>query len=567
MKHHEISSLIWNICDDVLRGLIKPHQYGDLVIPFIVLRRLDCIIEPHKDEIISIHNQLKSDIDDISPIVKKKTGLVFYNHSNYDLNRLKGDPNNLKLNFNNYINGYSQNVFDILEHFQLEKPVEVLLKNNKLYLLIDKLSEVDFHPNVVDNHMMGMIFEDLLRRFSEMSNETSGEHFSPRDIISLLVSLVMSGSKDNLKGDGLIRSIFDCCCGTGGILTLGKRWIEENMSDKVIINLYGQELNPQTYSICKSDFLITGENPDNIKLGSSLSDDHYTGKKFDYQITNPPFGVSWKSEEKFVKTESENPNGRFSVGTPRTTDGSLLFLQHLISKFKDDNSRIGIVFNGSPLFSGDSGSGESEIRKWIIENDWLECVVQLPDQLFFNTGITTYLWILSKKKSKVRKGKIQLIDGSNHYRLLKKSLGSKRKEVSDEGKEYILKVYNDFKENDISKIYPNEFFGYRKLTIEQPLVQDGKIVVDKKGNVKPDGSLRDTERIPLNVDIDDYFEKEVKPHLPNSWVDKDKTQVGYEINFTKYFYQYKPLRSVNDVLNDLMNLEKDSDGLMKELIK
>jgi type I restriction enzyme M protein len=567
MKHQEISSLIWNICDDVLRGLFKPHEYGDVIIPFIVLRRLDCIIEPHKEEVISLYQQLKNDIDDISPIIKKKTGLVFYNHSNYDLNRLKGDTSHLKINFNNYINGYSQNVFEILEHFQLEKPVEKLLKNNKLYLLIDKLSEVDFHPNVVDNHTMGMIFEELLRKFSEMSNETSGEHYTPRDIITLLVSIVLSGSKENLKGEGLIRSIFDCCCGTGGILTIGKKWIEENVSEKIIINLFGQELNPQTYSICKSDFLITGENPDNIKLGSSLSDDHYTGKKFDYQITNPPFGVSWKSEEKFVKTESENPNGRFSVGTPRSSDGSLLFLQHLISKFKDDNSRIGIVFNGSPLFSGDSGSGESEIRKWIIENDWLECVVQLPDQLFFNTGITTYLWILSKKKSKERRGKIQLIDGSNHYRPLKKSLGSKRKEISEKGKEYILKVYNDFKENDISKIYPNEFFGYRKLTIEQPLVQDGKVVMDKKGNMKPDGSLRDSERIPLDVDIDDYFEKEVKPHLPNSWVDKDKTQVGYEINFTKYFYQYKPLRSVNDVLNDLMNLEKESSGLMKELIK
>ena len=567
MKHQEISSLIWNICDDVLRGLFKSHEYGDVIIPFLVLRRLDCIIEPQKDKVISLYKELKDDIDDISPIIKKKTGLVFYNHSEFDLNRLKGDTSGLKINFNNYINGYSQNVFEILEHFQLEKPVEKLLKNNKLYILIDKLTEVDLHPNVVDNHTMGMIFEELLRKFSEMSNETSGEHFSPRCVISLLVSLVLSGGKENLKGEGLIRSMFDCCCGTGGILTIGKKWIEKNISEKIIINLFGQELNPQTYSICKSDFLITGENPDNIKLGSSLSDDHFIGKKFDYQITNPPFGISWKSEEKFIISESENPNGRFSVGTPRSSDGSLLFLQHLISKFKDDNSRIGIVFNGSPLFSGDSGSGESEIRKWIIENDWLECIVQLPDQLFYNTGITTYLWILSKKKSKVRRGKIQLIDGSNHYHQLKKSLGSKRKEISEEGRNYILKVYNDFKENEISKIYPNEFFGYRKLTIEQPLVQDGVVVTDKKGIIKPDGSLRDTERIPLDVDIDQYFEKEVKPHLPNSWVDKDKTQIGYEINFTKYFYQYKPLRSVNDVLNDLMNLEKESDGLMKELIK
>lgn len=567
MKHQEISSLIWNICDDVLRGLVKPHQYGDVIIPFIVLRRLDCIIEPHKDQVISLYNELKGDIDDISPIIKKKTGLGFYNHSNYDLNRLKGDTSGLKINFNNYINGYSHNVFEILEHFQLDKPVEILLKNNKLYLLIDKLTEVDFHPDLVDNHTMGMIFEELLRKFSEMSNETSGEHYTPRDIITLLVSIVLSGSKDNLKGEGLIRSIFDCCCGTGGILTIGKKWIEENISEKIIINLFGQELNPQTYSICKSDFLITGENPDNIKLGSSLSNDHFEGKKFDYQITNPPFGVSWKSEEQFVLTECQNTNGRFSVGTPRSSDGSLLFLQHLISKFKDDNSRIGIVFNGSPLFSGDSGSGESEIRKWIIENDWLECVVQLPDQLFFNTGITTYLWILSKRKSKVRRGKIQLIDGSNHFRHLKKSLGSKRKEVTEDGRNEILKVYEEFVENDISKIYPNEFFGYRKLTIEQPLVQDGKVLMDKKGNIKIDTSLRDTERIPLDVDIDGYFNGEVKPHLPNSWVDKEKTQIGYEINFTKYFYKYTSVRSIQDVLQDLMNLEKESDGLMNELTK
>ena len=567
MKYQEISSLIWNICDDVLRGLFKQHEYGDVILPFVVLRRLDCIVEPYKDEIISTYNELKNDIDDISPIIKKKTGLIFYNYSNYDLNRLKGDPNNLKINFNNYINGYSQNVFEILENFQLDKPVEKLLKNNKLYLLIDKLSEVDFHPEVIDNHTMGMIFEELLRKFSEMSNETSGEHFSPFDLINLLVSLVLSGSKENLKGEGLIRSIFDCCSGTGGILTKSKRWILENINPNIIINLYGQELNPQTYSICKSDFLITGENPDNIKLGSSLSDDKFIDKKFDYQITNPPFGVSWKSEQDFILNESQNPNGRFSVGTPRVSDGSLLFLQHLISKFKDDNSRIGIVFNGSPLFSGDSGSGESEIRRWIIENDWLECIVQLPDQLFFNTGITTYLWILSKKKSKQRRGKIQLIDGSNYFRPLKKSLGSKRKEISEEGRIEILKVYEEFKENEISKIYPNEFFGYKKITIEQPLVEVEKVVIDKKGNIKPDGSLRDTERIPLDVDIDDYFEKEVKPHLPNSWVDKDKTQVGYEINFTKYFYKYTPLRSVKDVLKDLLELEKESDGLMNELVK
>jgi type I restriction enzyme M protein len=567
MKYQEVSSLIWNICDDVLRGLFKPHEYGDVILPFVVLRRLDCILEPQKDEVVNLFNSLKHEIEDPNPIIKKKTGLNFYNSSEYDLTRLKGEPNSLKINFPNYISGFSENVYDILENFQLDKPVEKLIKNNKLYLLIDKLTEVDFHPDVVDNHTMGQVFEELLRKFSEMSNETSGEHYSPRDIVKLLVSLVFSNSEDNLKGKGLIRSIYDPCCGTGGILTIGKEWITENISSDVKVNLFGQELNSQSYSICKSDFLITGEDPENIKLGSSLSNDQFENKKFDYSITNPPFGVSWKSDEDFVKSESQNPNGRFSVGTPRISDGSLLFLQHLISKFKDNNSRIGIVFNGSPLFSGDSGSGESEIRKWIIESDWLECIVQLPDQLFFNTGITTYLWILSKEKPKQRKGKIQLIDGSKFYQPLKKSLGNKRKEISDFGRQNILKLYKDFSESEISKIYPNEFFGYKKLVIEQPLMEDGKIILDKKGNPKPDGSIRDTERIPLDENIEEYFEREVKPHLPNSWVDKDKTQIGYEINFTKYFYKYNPLRSVKDVLKDLFELEKESDGLMNELVK
>ena len=567
MRYQEVSSLIWNICDDVLRGLFKPHEYGDVILPFVVLRRLDCILEPQKDEVVRLYLSLKSEIDDPDPIIKKKTGLNFYNSSEYDLTRLKGEPNSLKINFPNYISGFSENVYDILENFQLDKPVEKLIKNNKLYLLIDKLTEVDFHPDVVDNHTMGQVFEELLRRFSEMSNETSGEHYTPRDILKLLVSLVFSNSEDNLKGKGLIRSIYDPCCGTGGILTIGKEWITENISSDIKVNLFGQELNSQSYSICKSDFLITGEDPENIKLGSSLSNDQFENKKFDYSITNPPFGVSWKSDEDFVKSESQNPNGRFSVGTPRISDGSLLFLQHLISKFKDNNSRIGIVFNGSPLFSGDSGSGESEIRKWIIESDWLECIVQLPDQLFFNTGITTYLWVLSKEKPKQRKGKIQLIDGSKFYQPLKKSLGNKRKEISDFGRQNILKLYKDFSESEISKIYPNEFFGYKKLIIEQPLVKDGKVVLDKKGLPKPDSSLRDSERTPLDENIEEYFEREVKPHLPNSWVDNEKTQIGYEINFTKYFYKYTSLRSVKDVLKDLLDLEKESDGLMNELVK
>jgi len=564
-NHNEISSFIWNVCDDVLRGLFKQHEYGDVILPFLVLRRLDCVIEPKKDEIIELYNELKDEVDP-TPIIKKQTGLKFFNHSNYDLQRLKGDPNGLKVNFPNYISGFSQNVFEILENFQLEKPVEKLLKNNKLYLLIDKFTEIDLHPNKVDNHTMGQVFEELLRKFSEMSNETSGEHYTPRDVVKLLVSMVFSESEEHLKGDGIIRSIFDPCCGTGGMLTIGKDWIEENIDNKVRLNLQGQELNPHTYSICKSDMLISGEDPDNIKLGSSLSEDHFEGKKYDYMITNPPFGVSWKSEKEFVDEESKNPYGRFSIGTPRVSDGSLLFLQHLISKMKDEGSRIGIVFNGSPLFTGDGGSGESNIRKWIIENDMLECVVSLPDQLFFNTGISTYIWIVTNKKKSQRKGKVQLIDGSTFYKPMKKSLGDKRKEISSDQTESLIKTYKNFEENEFSKIFDNEFFGYTKVTIEQPLVENGKIILKKDGNPKPNSKLRDNERIPLTEDIEEYFNREVEPHLPHSWMDRDKDKVGYELNFTKYFYQYKPLRSLKDITSDLLKLEKESEGIFKEIV-
>jgi type I restriction enzyme M protein len=565
-NHNEISSFIWNVCDDVLRGLFKQHEYGDVIIPFLVLRRLDCVLDGKKDEVIRVHQEYKDKFDDTSKIIHSKLNLKFSNYSRYDLNRLKDEPNKLSENFYDYLSSFSTNVQDIIQNFGIQKHIDKLDSNDKLYILIEKFTDIDLHPNVVDNHLMGNIFEELLRKFSEMSNETSGEHYTPRDIVRLLVSLVFSPDKDKLSQPNKIISVYDPCCGTGGMLSIGKNWVHQNINSNIDINLFGQELNPQTYSICKSDFLITDEEPDNIKLGSSLTKDQHNSRGFDYMITNPPFGVSWKSEEKQVLNESKEMGGRFTVGTPRVSDGSLLFLQHLISKMEIQGSRIGIVFNGSPLFTGDSGSGESEIRKWIIENDWLECVVQLPDSLFFNTGITTYVWIVSNNKKSNRKGKVQLIDGSNLFKPMKKSLGSKRKEVSDEQRELILKTYSDFKESDISRIFDNEFFGYKKVTIEQPLKENGVIVTDKKGVVKSDGSLRDNERIPLGVDVDEYFEREVKPHLPESWMDRSKDSVGYEINFTKYFYQYKPLRSLEDLTKELLDLEKESDGLMNKLI-
>ena len=566
VNHSEISSFIWNVCDDVLRGLFKPHEYGDIILPFTVLRRLDCVLEEHKDTVIDTYEEFKDKVEDPSPIILNKIGTTFFNHSKYDLKRLRQDSSNVRMNFENYLGGFSENVVEVIENFQLEKPIDKLNKNNRLFQFIEKFSEIDLHPNRVSNHQMGQVFEELLRKFSEMSNETSGEHYTPRDVVRLLVSLVFSEDEDELQGEGKVRSIFDPCCGTGGMLTIGKEWVRNNINDKVDFRLLGQELNPQTFSICKSDMMITGGDPENIKQGSSLSEDRFQGERFDYMVTNPPFGVSWNSEKDFVQNESENSQGRFSVGTPRTSDGSLLFLQHMISKMEDKGSRIGIVFNGSPLFTGDSGSGESEIRKWIIENDWLECIVSLPDRLFFNTGISTYIWIVNNEKKSNRKRFIQLINGESFFKVMKKKLGEKRKEITDSYLEKFISLYLNFEENEYCKIYPNKFFGYTKVTIEQPTIENGKVVSDRQGNPKPDTKKRDYERVPLSDDINEYFEREVKSHLPNSWMDRNKDKVGYEINFTKYFYKYKPLRSLNEITQDILKIDKELEGLQTVLL-
>lgn len=561
-----LSSLIWSSADDVLRGIFKPSEYGRIILPFVVLRRLDCVLEPKKDEAFNLYESYKEKIGDPSPIIKKQIGLPFFNRSRYDLTRIKSDPTNVLINFNNYIQGYSQNVFDIIENFQINPLVEKLHKNKRLYLLIDKFTEFDLHPSKIDNHQMGSVYEELLRKFSEMSNEESGDHFTPRDVVKLLVSFVFGGDKESLKGDGKIRSVFDPCCGTGGMLTIGKDWVHENINPNLKIELYGQELNDSTYSICKSDLLMLGENPENIHGPySSISDDRLQGHKFDYMITNPPFGVSWKSEEEFVVNESKDPQGRFSVGTPRTSDGSLLFLQHLISKMEPSGSRIGIVFSGSPLYTGDAGSGESEIRKWIIENDWLETVVSLPERIFFNTSIPTYFLIVTNKKSSQRKGKIQLIDGRSLYRPLKKNLGEKNREITDEGIEQLSSVYHEFKESDISKIHPNEHFGYLKLSVEQPTFKNGELVKDKKGNTKSDSKLRDHERVPLGTSISSYFDEEIKPYNSKCWIDESSVKVGYEINFNKEFYKYAPTRSTDVIKSELEVLNEQIDKIIESL--
>ena len=563
-QKQNLSSLIWNTADDILRGLFKPSEYGRIILPFVVLRRLDCVLEPQKDKAFELHEKYKNKLKEFNSVIQSQLNLPFFNVSQFDLLRIKSDPNNVYKNFNNYIQGYSKNVLDIIENFQIDPLVTKLNKNKKLYLLIDKFTEFDLHPDKVDNHMMGSMYEELLRKFSEMSNEESGDHFTPRDIVKLLVSLVFDGDKENLKGEGKIRSVYDPCCGTGGMLTIGKEWIHKNINKKLKVELFGQELNDVTYAICKSDFLMADENPENIKgPHSSLSEDGHQDRKFDYMITNPPFGVSWKSDEEFVKNEAKDSNGRFTVGTPRTSDGSLLFLQHIIHKMEPKGSRIGIVFNGSPLFTGDAGGGESEIRKWIIENDWLECIIQLPDKMFFNTSITTYIWILTNKKSNNRKGKIQLIDGSSLGTSMKKNLGDKGKYIKDEDIENLKDIYLSNKENKFCKIYDNTFFGYTKITIEQPLIENGEIKKDKKGNIKTDSNKRDIERVSLFEDIDEYYNREVKPHLPDSWMDRSKDKIGYEINFTKYFYKFSKLRSLKDISKDLVSLDNEISELSR----
>ena len=568
MEKQNLSSLIWSTADDVLRGMFKPGEYGRIILPFVVLRRLDCVLEPQKDKAHELYEKYKKELKDFNEVIQSQIGLPFFNVSKFDLLRIKSDPNNVYKNFANYIQGYSKNVLDIIENFQIDPLVSKLNKNKKLYLLIDKFTEFDLHPHKVDNHSMGTIYEELLRKFSEMSNEESGDHFTPRDIVELIVSLVFEGDKKKLQGEGKIRSIYDPCCGTGGMLTIGKEWIHKNINKNLKIEMYGQELNDVTYAICKSDFLMSNENPENIQGPySSLSEDKYPDRKFDYMITNPPFGVSWKSDETFVKNESKDQNGRFFIGTPRVSDGSFLFLQHLINKMEPNGSRIGIIFNGSPLYNGDAGSGESEIRKWIIENDWLETIVSLPTNMFFNTNIPTYIWIITNKKDEARKSKIQIINGKDFYQEINRNLGSKNRIIKTDQIQSILKEYLSFKESNISKIVDNNFFKYTKIQIERPLIKNQKIVKDKSGKPKPDSSLRDYERVPHNMLVKEYFEKEVKPHLPDSWIDESRTSVGYEISFNKLFYEPKELRSTKNILSELKDINNLIDKEFKDIIK
>ncbi len=573
----ESANFIWAIAD-LLRGDYKQSDYGKVVLPLTVLRRLDCVLEKTKAKVLDKAEQIKSmNIQNHDPILNKVAGYNFHNKSLFDFDKLIADPNNIAENLRNYINGFSEEAREIIEQFEFDNQITKLEESNLLFMVLKRFQEIDLHPERVSSMEMGYMFEELIRKFSEISNETAGEHFTPREVIRLMVNLLFMNDRDILTKKGITKTIFDCCAGTGGMLSVAEEYLHE-LNPDARLEVFGQELNPESYAICKSDMLIKGQNASNIAKGNSLKSkddskqkpDQFINQKFDYLITNPPFGVKWKKVEKEVKAEHEElgHGGRYGAGLPSVGDGSFLFLMNLMSKMKPEGSKLAIVFNGSPLFSGSPSSkkNESSIRQWIIENDLLEAIIALPNQLFYNTGISTYIWIITNKKTIERKGKVQLINAIEYYKKMSKSLGNKRNELSEQHIIDITKLYGEFKETEDCKIFDNEDFGYSKVIVERPLMNNGKIVLDKKGNPKADSKLRDNENIPLKEDIDEYLKREVLPHVPEAWIDHSKTNIGYEINFTKYFYKYKPLRSLEEIRADILKLEQKNDGLMKEVI-
>jgi type I restriction enzyme M protein len=564
MSDTNLSAFLWSVAD-LLRGDFKQSEYGKVILPFTVLRRLDCVLESTKAAVLhelKVRTEAKVNPE---PFLLKKSGVGFYNTSPLDLKKLLGDQDHIGENLRAYLQAFSPAVRDIFERFDFAAQIDRLQKAKLLYLVTEKFANIDLHPDKVSNADMGLVFEELIRKFAELSNETAGEHFTPREVIRLMVSLIFIEDDEVLSKPGVVRSIYDPTAGTGGMLSVADEYLHAHNPAARLV-MHGQELNPESYAICKADMLIKGQDIANIIFGNTLSDDGLPHQRFDYMLSNPPFGVEWKKIEREVRKEAEERgfDGRFGPGLPRVSDGSLLFLLHLVSKMrptKDGGSRFGIVLNGSPLFTGGAGSGESEIRRYMLENDLVEAIVALPTDMFYNTGIATYVWVVSNKKPAARKGKLQLIDASSFWQKMRKSLGSKRKELSAAHIDEITQIFGRFEEvtrdgTPISRIFKNEDFGYRTITVERPLKDEhGKIVVGQKGKQKgqpmPDPKLRDTENVPLHEDVYEYMEREVLPHAPDAWIDDDKTKVGYEIPFNRHFYVFKPPRPLAAIDADL----------------
>ena len=701
MNHSEITSFTWGVAD-LIRDTFKRGKYQDVILPLTVLRRLDCVLAPTKPKVLKVQARYRGKLENLDDLLQRASGFAFYNTSRYDFGKLLADAPHIAQNLRNYIAGFSPNMREVLEKFDFDNTISKLDEAGLLFLVMQRFGDpkVNLHPDAIDNFTMGTIFEELIRKFNEALNENPGEHFTPRDVVHLMVDLMLAGDEEELRKKGVARSVYDPCCGSGGMLTIAKehttlgeiregKRLGDPVNPDAHIHLFGQEVNPETFAICKSDLFMKskdGRDAKKILFGSTLSNDRHAGTGFDYMIANPPYGKDWKRDQDAVRGEHDRgAAGRFAPGLPRISDGQLLFLLHMLAHSKEPaqgGSRIAIIMNGSPLFTGDAGSGESEIRRWILENDLLEALIALPEQLFYNTGIATYVWVLTNRKRPERRGKVQLIHATSFWVLLRKSLGAKRREVPFDRKEDILRLLEDFEDGAtrkvddngeerevvVSRIYPTTRFGFRKITVERPLRLDfqasperiarlddqrafvnlarsrkrgaakakdetagrekqtairtllqslpdrlfldravfeselsravqtaglkltapikkavlsalsernteAAVCRDRKGRPEPDPQLRDRENVPLLEGVESFFEREVKPHVPDAWIDSKRRDpqdgkvglVGYEINFNRYFYEYRPPRPLEEIQADIRQVEKEIAAMLEEM--
>lgn len=562
------AALIWAIADKIT-GVYKPHEYGKVILPLTVIKRFDSILEETKSDVLAAFEKCRNMDNDImrNEILTNASGHPFYNTSKYTLRTLLDDPDHIDDNFASYINAFSPNVCEIIEKFEFAK--DELPKMREYGLLFTVLQEfgtekADMHPSRVSDIEMGYIFEELIRKFSESYNEEAGQHYTPREVIELMVHILLNFDNAMLSSKEA-RTIYDPACGTGGMLSIASEYIKKHNSSAAFL-CFGQEINPETYAIAKADMLIKGENDSLIRSGNTLSDDQFPKQTFNYIISNPPFGREWKKEkasvEKEAKLTREN-GGRFFMGLPAIGDSQMLFLSNAVAKMKpveEGGSRVAIVHNGSPLFTGDAGSGPSDIRKYLLENDLLEAIIALPNDIFYNTGIATYIWVLSNNKEKRRMGKVQLINANGLYEKRRKSLGNKRNDIPQTAIDEIAEIYGDFRENKLSKIFKNEDFGYRKVVVERLLRDESGKPILKKGKVQADPKLRDTENIPLSEDVAEYMKREVLPYAPDAWIDESKTKIGYEIPFTRYFYEYTPPVPSEELKREILQIESELKG-------
>lgn len=569
------AALIWAIADKIT-GVYKPHEYGKVILPLTVIKRFDSILEETKSDVLAAFEKCRNMDNDImrNEILTKASGHPFYNTSKYTLRTLLDDPDHIDDNFASYINAFSPNVCEIIEKFEFAK--DELPKMREYGLLFTVLQEfgtdkADMHPSRVSDIEMGYIFEELIRKFSESYNEEAGQHYTPREVIELMVHILLNFDNAMLSSKEA-RTIYDPACGTGGMLSIASEYIKKHNSSAAFL-CFGQEINPETYAIAKADMLIKGENDSLIRSGNTLSDDQFPKQTFNYIISNPPFGREWKKEkasvEKEAKLTREN-GGRFFMGLPAIGDSQMLFLSNAVAKMKpveEGGSRVAIVHNGSPLFTGDAGSGPSDIRKYLLENDLLEAIIALPNDIFYNTGIATYIWVLSNNKEKRRMGKVQLINANGLYEKRRKSLGNKRNDIPQTAIDEIAKIYGDFREDKLSKIFKNEDFGYRKVVVERPLRDESGKPILKKGKVQADPKLRDTENIPLSEDVAEYMKREVLPYAPDAWIDESKTKIGYEIPFTRYFYEYTPPVPSEEIKREILQIESELKGSIERIFE